>query len=243
MKRPLHRILLGLIALLLALIVMSWLLGGGRWDAPEPIRPEIAPLSAHAVSGQADVLTAMIHRPLFSTDRRPAPNVVVDEPSSSPAVAEATAEQGPDALDRATLHGIVGAGDHGVLILNLDGRDRRLPVGESLESWRLMEIRGLEAHFRDDHGAIRTIRISRAVRAATHEGPGQGAARAASTAEMRAPALPAEPAPPQSAVEAPASPAQLRQNHADWVSQRQAQRAAAEREFREWQRANQEGAR
>ena len=114
-------------AVLLLALVTVWSGGSRDWSPPAPQRPDAASLEAEKIDlRRADMmaLDESLKRPLFTATRRPAPAPV----------------DGFDAIDGAdpVLLGIFAAegGGKGV-ILRVDGKVRRLRVGETLGSWTL----------------------------------------------------------------------------------------------------------
>ncbi len=233
MMRPIHLWLVGLNVALLSVIALSWAGSGAHWSPPPPLRPELSTLALPGRFAADKALVATHQRPLFATDRR--------------ASAEASAAHGEplqagepaapdDIVERLTLQGVVGAGRHGAVLLTFDGRPLRLPVGQSVEQWRLVRIRGLDVYFEHADGETLQLRIQRPrakpaepARQAAHSQPPEATQAAAGT-------------PPQASPAPISSPAEFSQNLAERVAARQAQRAAAEEAFRQWQRANEAAA-
>lgn len=218
MMRPIHRWLVGLNVALLSVIALSWAGSGAHWSPPPPLRPELSTLALPGRFAADKALVATHQRPLFATDRRASTEATAAQ-GEPPQAGELTAPD--DILERLTLQGVVGAGGHGAVLMTFDGRPLRLPVGQSIEQWRLVRIRGLDVYFEHVDGETLQLRIQR-----PRAKPAEPARQAA-----------AETPPPDSPAPI-SSPAEFSQNLAERVAARQAQRAAAEEAFRQWQRAN-----
>ena len=212
---------------LLALLAAAWLAVDWRWVPPAALPPELGAL-AQPTSGGAPVPLDVAHaRPLFATDRRPAP------PAPEPVVVEPEAPA-PDHWASARLRAVMGAGASGAVLLDYQGRPRRVAVGQVVEGWRLVRIDGFEVAFENDAGEVRKLRIQRAQTAVARPvgaAPTPVAAvREANLTESQPPAAPT----PVQAVATP-TPAEFHQNQANLVAERRARRAAAEAAFRQWQ--------
>jgi hypothetical protein len=136
MKRHVLLLLAALNLALAALLAWLWLTPQGelrnvRWLPPEPVRPALAdapPLPAFEIDANRYVAT--LERPLFAPTRRPPP----------PQAAAAAVEPLPDIR----LLGLYGGGGAGGAIASVDGKVRRLRVGEAIAGWSLKEVRGRE---------------------------------------------------------------------------------------------------
>jgi hypothetical protein len=112
------------------------------WVSPPALVPDLsAPDAAtqwmQSPASGASAYFAILDRPLFAADRRPAP-VATDIAVAAPA---------PDALDQVHLYGLfLGQGTSGAM-LRVDGKTRRVMLGEPVGEWALSEIRPQEAVF------------------------------------------------------------------------------------------------
>lgn len=110
-----------------------------RWQPPvaqqtdlSNLLPALPPL-VQADTGQFMVL---LERPLFSPTRRPPP------PPPPPAAAAAV-----DNLSTARLSGVFeGPGGTGIII-QIDGKDRRLQLNQALDGWTLRSVQGRQVTF------------------------------------------------------------------------------------------------
>ena len=234
MMRPIHLWLVGLNVALLIAIALSWAGSGAHWSPPPPLRPELSTLALPGRFAADKALVALHQRPLFATDRRPSTEAAAANGGEPPQAGELAAPD--DILERLTLQGVVGAGRHGAVLLTFDGRPLRLPVGQSIEQWRLVRIRGLDVYFEHADGETLQLRIQR-----PRAKPAEPARQAARTQPPWATQAAAD-TPPQASPAPISSPAEFSQNLAERVAARQAQRAAAEEAFRQWQRANEAAA-
>jgi type II secretory pathway component PulC len=131
------------IAALGGFLAWQWVDANGQlrdvhWQRPAAIKPNFGqPNLGLTTAEQFDAgrFMAILDRPLFSPTRRPPPPpkpVVVPQ---------------PDPLDTVHLFGIFSGADGGGIIIRVDGRTRRVKIGESVGDWRLKEIRGRDAIF------------------------------------------------------------------------------------------------
>lgn len=147
-----------LVALNLALgglLAWLWLTPEGewrdlRWQPPPAVPPALAetkPLPEFDVDVVRYVAT--LERPLFLPTRRPPPKP--EEVAAAPA---------PDPLPDIRLLGLYGNEQVGGMIANIDGKVRRVKVGESIGTWSVKEVRRTEVVVAraDD---VRTIELKR----------------------------------------------------------------------------------
>lgn len=112
------------------------------WSSPSALSPDLSAPDASTQWMQmppsgASAYFAVLDRPLFAADRRPAP--VAAEANAVVPV--------PDALDQVHVYGLfVGQGTSGAM-LRVDGKTRRVMLGELVGEWTLSEIRPREAVF------------------------------------------------------------------------------------------------
>jgi hypothetical protein len=139
MKRHVLLLLAALNLALAALLAWLWLTPQGelrnvRWLPPEPVRPvlaDAAPLPAFEIDANRYVAT--LERPLFAPTRRPPPPPL--QAASAPA-----AEVLPDIR----LLGVYGNKDAGGVVASVDGKVRRLRIGEAIGGWSVKGVRGGE---------------------------------------------------------------------------------------------------
>ncbi len=121
-------------------------------SSPEPKPPlsEILEVTS-AVDGAEiapDLLRQLVERPLFwetrkraAIDLKPKPKVVEKKQSPKPQVVTVAPKLPKKISQHVNVVGIFGGGDTGGAILNLDGKEVRLLVGESiLDGWKLSEV-------------------------------------------------------------------------------------------------------
>ncbi|MFN3374965.1 MAG: hypothetical protein ACK40S_00200 [Burkholderiaceae bacterium] len=130
-----------------AAFVLAWMwftpegqLRNAQWDPPLARRTDVASLIPQVPDAQPvdpAALLAMLERPLFSPTRRPPP----PPPPPKPVVAEQV-----DRLQDIKISGIFQGHVSG-LILTLDGKHRRLRVGQAVEGWTLRSVGAREATF------------------------------------------------------------------------------------------------
>lgn len=150
-----------LVALNLALaglLAWLWLTPEGewrdvRWQPPQPVAPALADAKA-LPAFDIDVVRylATLERPLFLPTRRPPP-----KPEA------AAAAPPPDPLPAIRLLGLYGNDDVGGVIAHVDGKIRRVRVGDSVSGrWVLKSRDGIRAIVARD-GEERTIELARNV--------------------------------------------------------------------------------
>lgn len=170
MKR--HVLLLLVVAnlVLAALLAWLWLTPQGQWrgvhwQPPQPVRPVLSDTPAlPAFEVDLGRYVATLERPLFATSRRPPPILAAAAPATEPM---------PDIR----LLGMYGTSDAGGVIASIDGKVRRLRVGESVGGWSLKELRAGEIVIgRADE--VRTLRLMRST--GSEPAPTTAAAAAAS---------------------------------------------------------------
>jgi hypothetical protein len=121
-------------AVLAALILLYWLLLAGERALPEAVMPDAAALASQNVDhpeADADIVAAIVERPLFLPDRRP----VEEEP---PEPTEA-AQPRTDIFANVRLLGVVGSAG-GVAIIGRPAGVVRVSRGEQLDGWTLDAI-------------------------------------------------------------------------------------------------------
>ncbi len=195
MRPTVRRQVLPLLAALnLALAgVLAWLwvtpegqLRDVRWPPPQPVRPALAEAVA-LPTFEVDLsrYVATLERPLFESSRRPPP------PQS------ATAVPAPEPMPDIRLLGLYGNAGAGGMIARIDGKVRRLQVGESVGGWVLREKRAGEIDVSRGE-EIRTLRLTRSTEGEPAP-PNDMAASGASAGSASAPAAGAAAASPKNA--------------------------------------------
>lgn len=128
---------MGLATVLIAFWVdVSGKLRNITWQAPAPHAVELGEAPAGLTRNDTDMgrYLATLDRPLFSPSRRPAP-----------AKADASTAQQVDALAGVQLSGVFGGGQFGGLIAKIEGKNKRVMLGEQIGDWTLKAVKGAEA--------------------------------------------------------------------------------------------------
>lgn len=172
---------------LLCLLAWVWFtpdgqLRGMRWQSPEPVKVDLqALLPALPGQGQADTsqFLGMLERPLFSPTRRPPP---------PPPPPKAEVPEPVNRFAQAKLTGLFEGEGVGGVIINYDGKDRRVPLNGTLDGWKLQSVSGAQAVFAQA-GQTRSVPLQRATlltgpvpqqgRPTASPAPGPGGAAAA----------------------------------------------------------------
>ncbi len=129
------------------LLLLSLLLAGGlasmwfdqhahlrnlAWVAPKALPPDIkvpaGPPKAGSVTSDAALFAAILERPLFAPDRRPPPPPPLPTPPPP-----------PDPLANIQIQGIF-SGENAGIIARIEGKMRRVKIGEVIGSWTLKSI-------------------------------------------------------------------------------------------------------
>lgn len=132
----------------LALVLFALWIGpsglrGAHWQAPAPLSPDLSvpalsSLQAAGGAGDADAFGAILERPIFSPSRKPPPPVVVAVVVPPPP---------PDPLEKVRILGVFsGALGNGV-IAEIDGKARRLMVGDAIDPWKLSAVSAANVTF------------------------------------------------------------------------------------------------
>ena len=164
---------------LLCLLAWVWFtpdgqLRGMRWQSPEPVKVDLqALLPALPGQGQADTsqFLGMLERPLFSPTRRPPP---------PPPPPKAEVPEPVNRFAQAKLTGVFEGAGVGGIIINYEGKDRRVPLNGTLDGWKLLSVTGAQATF-SQRGQTRVVQLQRAALTA-YTGVPQNRATAASQA-------------------------------------------------------------
>ncbi len=147
---------------------------GMRWQSPAPVKVDLqALLPALPGQGQADTsqFLGMLERPLFSPTRRPPP---------PPPPPKAEVPEPVNRFAQAKLTGVFEGAGVGGIIINYEGKDRRVPLNGTLDGWKLLSVTGAQATF-SQRGQTRVVQLQRATLTA-YTGVPQNRATAASQA-------------------------------------------------------------
>lgn len=174
---------------------------GMRWQSPAPVKVDLqALLPALPGQGQADTsqFLGMLERPLFSPTRRPPP---------PPPPPKAEVPEPVNRFAQAKLTGVFEGAGVGGIIINYEGKDRRVPLNGTLDGWKLLSVTGAQATF-SQRGQTRVVQLQRAALTA-YTGVPQNRATAASQAandRVNAQSSAAAVSGPAAATNAPAAP-------------------------------------
>lgn len=134
------------VAALAAALAWLWMLPTGQlrantWTPPAAVLPELPVPNVPAglaVTGQqgAGAYFAILDRPMFAPDRRPAP----------PPDAKSVAPE-PDPLAGLTLYGIFTGPEFSGIVARVNDRVRRVRVSESLGEWTVKSVQDREVTF------------------------------------------------------------------------------------------------
>lgn len=158
MKPHAIALLLGLNGALALGLAALWVAPDGSlrntaWTAPEPVKTDyldMVPLLPARERVDTSRFLAMLDRPLYALTRRPPPPP--PPPAPPPPV---------DTLRNARLLGLLlSSPEAGTAILNVDGRNRRVRLKESVEGWTLQSIQGRSATF-TNMGETRVLQMQR----------------------------------------------------------------------------------
>lgn len=110
-------------------------------SAPPAVPPAAESLEVATVGERADVSESeselLRSRPLFWRTRRPteaAAVAAVEEP-------EPTEKSGNGNIDKVKLRGVFGSGDSAGIIALVNGKKRRIRVGDTVEGWTLVAVK------------------------------------------------------------------------------------------------------
>lgn len=169
-----------------------------RWQPPEPVKVDLqALLPALPGPGQADTsqFLGMLERPLFSPTRRPPP---------PPPPPKAEVPEPVNRFAQAKLTGVFEGAGVGGIIINYDGKDRRVPLNGMLDGWKLQAVTDAQATF-GQRGQTRVMQLQRAT-LTTYTGiPQNSAPVTPAPAAARGGNVPSPAAPAQAAADAAAA--------------------------------------
>ena len=143
MKRWTLPLLLALNLGLLAWLASLWFtpdgrLTGVRWQPPLALKPSLDGGSALPATGvELGRYVATLERPLFTPSRRPPPPPQV---AAAPVVVDT-----PPDVRVLGLYGTRGEGGAGGMVARIDGKVRRVRIGDAVGRWTLKELRPGEA--------------------------------------------------------------------------------------------------
>jgi hypothetical protein len=113
------------------------------WTAPTPVSPEIAiptvALMTDPQGGNPDAYPAVLARPMFAPDRRPPP------PPPPPVVPPPPPP--PDPFASVQITGLF-TGPSGGVLARVEGKMRRVKIGQSIGAWKLETVEDREATFK-----------------------------------------------------------------------------------------------
>lgn len=215
MKNPVIGALIAVNVLLALALTAMWVDPQGQlrhvhWVRPDPIQADymqMLPVLPGREPVRTDTFLALLERPLFSSTRRPPPPPPPPVPTPP-----------PDLLANAQVLGVY-AGDAASsgAIVRIDGKGRRIRLGESINGWQLSSVKERSAVFISG-GQTRELQLVRS-RAGTAVADIPAARAPLLPANMEpqaqvletAPAMTAEPPAAESTpASAPASPAARR---------------------------------
>lgn len=141
--RPLPILVVANLALVGAMALM-WVrpdgqLRNAQWVQPEPVKADLdglLPALAPIVPVETSRFLAMLERPLFTTTRRPPPPPPPVQPPPP-----------PDYLASARVTGVVSGAGAGYVIIELNGKQRRIQQNQSLDGWTLKTLSGRDVTF------------------------------------------------------------------------------------------------
>lgn len=156
-----------------------------HWHPPAAVAPDPASLAALDVQRPADDperYREILERPLFASSRRsPPPPVLVAAPAVKP-------------LTGVRLLGLIEAeNSQSAAIVNVEGKNRRLRIGNKLNGWTFDSVSGRAAVFVSDSGENHHLVLVRASGPAPASGSGEAAPSAPGAPEVQGSAAPAAP--------------------------------------------------
>ena len=141
--------------ILTAILLLQFLWSGLRLlqtTAPQSIHPAAASLQVddieYGLNAGDESPQALVNRPLFWEGRHAYVSDLAKDTTTPVDV------RGSAAIDQITLRGLYTGG----IIISYQGQGRRLRLGESVEDWKLMELRPGAAVFRSGEDS-RTVKL------------------------------------------------------------------------------------
>lgn len=161
MRRLALPLLTALNAVLLCALVWIWFTPDGQlrelhWRAPLPVKGDLGSLMPSlpgTVQADTSRFLGMLERPLFSPSRRPPP---------PPPPPKADVPEPVNRFAQAKLSGVFEGVGTGGIIINYDGKDRRVLLGDILDGWKLQSVSGIQATFTQS-GQTRLVPLRRAL--------------------------------------------------------------------------------
>ncbi len=145
--------------LLCALLAHAWLwlnpdgtLKNTTWTPPLPVPVQLSDASQSATTNlqlETSQLLTVSERPLFSKTRRPPP-----PPPPPPAPAA------PDIFSTAQLKGVFQSEQQTGIIMQVNGKSRRLRINDNLDGWTFKSVQGSTATF-ESNGSQRVITLKK----------------------------------------------------------------------------------
>ena len=201
MNRYLIRLLMALNAALALFLVSLWFDQNGEmrnvhWQAPQPQLPDFEGMRPRSPADSAADITqflALQERPLFSPTRRP--------PLPPPPPPPPVVPPPPDPLAGIHLYGLFSSAEGGGIIAKIEGKTRRVRIGETVGPWTLKALKDRDVTFaRGEETRVLPLLYDRAAMA--RPAPPSGNAGGAAAAPSGAPGAPGAPggpsAPPRS---------------------------------------------
>lgn len=116
------------------------------WTSPSAVSPEIiAPqlaLMTDPHAGNPSAYPDILARPIFAADRRPPPPPAPPKPPVQP-----PPPPPPDPFASVQLTGLF-SGENGGVLARVEGKMRRVKIGQQIGAWTLQAIEGREATFK-----------------------------------------------------------------------------------------------
>lgn len=116
------------------------------WRSPEAVSPEIAApqlaLMTDPQAGNPGAYPEILARPLFAVDRRPPPPPAPPKPPVKP-----PPPPPPDPFASVKLTGLF-TGVNGGVLASVEGKMRRVKIGQQIGAWTLQTIDGREVTFK-----------------------------------------------------------------------------------------------
>jgi hypothetical protein len=116
------------------------------WTSPSAVSPEIvAPqlaLMTDPHAGNPSAYPDILARPIFAADRRPPPPPAPPKPPVQP-----PPPPPPDPFASVQLTGLF-SGESGGVLARVEGKMRRVKIGQKIGAWTLQAIEGREATFK-----------------------------------------------------------------------------------------------
>lgn len=116
------------------------------WNAPSAVPPEIAVpqigLMTDPQAGNPNAYPDILARPIFAADRRPQPPPAPPQPPVLP-----PPPPPPDPFASVQITGLF-TGENGGVLARVEGKMRRIKIGQKVGAWTLHSVEGREATFK-----------------------------------------------------------------------------------------------